>query len=83
MRLTDIGVFRSVLSVLPSPKAMAKLTTSRRIKVAALAAGVLFSVVAPAKAQIAPTVDNGKRVYVNVYSPVRRHGSTISSPAAA
>jgi hypothetical protein len=62
---------------------MAKLTTSRRIEVAILTAGVLFSVAAPAKAQIAPTVDNGKRVYVNVDSPTTRHGSTISSPTAA
>ena len=59
------------------------MMTSCRMKVAVLVAGAWVSVAAPAKAQIAPSVDNGKRVYVNVDSPKTRHGSTISSPSAA
>src|SRR5690348_16194069 len=66
---------------MPSPKAMTRSTCGTMVAV--LAAGAWFAFATPAKAQIAPAVDNtGKRVYVNGDSPTRRHGSTISSPTA-
>jgi soluble lytic murein transglycosylase-like protein len=50
--------------------------------VAILAAGAIFSLASPARAQIATTVDpHGKQVFVNDDSPAGRRGSTISSPA--
>ena len=62
---------------------MTRSFTSVGIRTAALAAGVWFTLVAPAKAQIAPVEDSGKRVYVNGDSPTPRHGSTISSRSAS
>jgi len=63
---------------MPSPKVMTRSFASAGTKVAILAVGVLFTLIAPAKAQIAPVEDSGKRVYVNGDSPTPRHGSTIS-----
>ncbi len=66
---------------MPSPKAMTR--SSCGAMVAILAAGAWFAFATPAKAQIAPVEDSGKRIYVNGDSTTPRHGSTISFPAAS
>jgi hypothetical protein len=63
-------------------KAMAKTITMNKncIPVAVLAAGALFALSSPLRAQIATQVDeHGKLVFVNGDSPNSRRGSTISS----
>ncbi len=57
--------------------------TRASITVAIMAGVAWFSVPIPSRAQIATYVDDhGKLVYINGDSPVRRSGSTISSPTA-
>ena len=63
-------------------KALAKSRTMNKncIPVAVLAAGALFALSTPLRAQIATQVDeHGKLVFVNGDSPNSRRGSTISS----
>ena len=63
-------------------KALAKSRTMNKncIPVAVLAAGALFALSTPLRAQIATQVDeHGKLVFVNGDSPNGRRGSTISS----
>jgi hypothetical protein len=53
------------------------------ITVAVLTAGAWFTLASPARAQIAPSVDDhGKLVFTNGDSPTARHGSTMSAHPA-